>query len=211
MEIEYNIALALGLIPFGLYLINRKKVDQTTVYLFPFFILMFAVSVFDPLNILYFRINTMVWFRFYMFLEFYCVLYFFYKVLNFKKITILLAITYLVVYVYLLKDFSFNRLVNDDIPLNLIMALTTITLTVQWFIEVFKKMEDIPLYNRSDFYYISGLLLFYCGTFILFLSLDYLRSNKISTRPFFLISIYLNIVVRILCSVTILKFRVKKA
>ncbi len=120
-----------------------------------------------------------------MFLEFYCVLYFFYKILNFKKITILLAITYLVVYLYLLKDFSFSQLENNDIPLNLIMALGTITLTVQWFVEVFNKMEDIPLYNRSDFYYISGLLLFYCGTFILFLSLDYLSSNKINTKPFF--------------------------
>lgn len=210
MEIEYNIALALGLIPFVLYLINRKEVDQTTVYLFPFLLLMFIISLFEPLNILYFRINAMVWFRFYMFLEFYCVLYFFYKILNFKKITILLAITYLVVYLYLLKDFSFSQLENNDIPLNLIMALGTITLTVQWFVEVFNKMEDIPLYNRSDFYYISGLLLFYCGTFILFLSLDYLSSNKINTKPFFLISIYLNIVVRILYSVTILKFRVRK-
>lgn len=210
MEIEYNIALALGLIPFGLYLINRKVVDQTTVYLFPFFVLMFIVSVFDPLNILCFRINAMVWFRFYMFFEFYCVLYFFYKILNFKKITILLAITYFVVYLYFLKDFSFNRLVHDDMPLNFLMALTTIVLTVQWFVEVFNKMEDIPLYNRSDFYYISGLLLFYCGTFILFLSLDYLISNKINTGPFFLISIYLNIVVRLLYSIVILRFRVKK-
>lgn len=210
MEIEYNIALALGLIPFGLYLINRKEVDQTTVYLFPFLLLMFMISLFEPLNILYFRINAMVWFRFYMFLEFYCVLYYFFKILNFKKITILLAITYLVVYLYLLKDFSFSQLENNDIPLNLIMALATITLTVQWFVEVFNKMEDVPLYNRSAFYYISGLLLFYCGTFILFLSLDYLRSNKINTGPFFLISIYLNIVVRLLYSIVILRFRVKK-
>lgn len=210
MTLEVKIALGLGILPSVLYLINRKKVDQTTVYLFPFLLLMLLVSVFDPINRIVFRINTMIWFRFYMFFEFYCVLYFFYKILNFKTTTRLLAVVYLLVYLYLLKDFSLNQLVFDDMPLNLLMALATIALTVQWFVEVFNKMEDIPLYNRSDFYYISGLLLFYCGTFILFLSLDYLSSNKISSRPFFLISIYLNIVVRILYSVTIIKFRIKR-
>lgn len=210
MTITEKISLSLGALPCVLYLINKKKVDQTTVYLFPFLLLMLFISIFQSLNIFYFRINAMVWFRFYMFFEFYFVLYFFYKILKFKIITYILAVLYLVVYTYLLKDFSFNQLVFNDLSLNLIMVLTIIVLTVQWFIDVFKKMEDIPLYNRSDFYYISGLLLFYCGTFTLFLFVDYLQKNKINASPFFSISNYLNIIVSTMYALTILRFRIKK-
>lgn len=210
LDILADISYFLGIIPLFIYIYNRREVNQETVYLFSFLVLMFVVSIFDPLNQKYFRISTIIWYRFYCIIEFYTVLYFYYKTLKYKKIMSFFGVLYFLVYAYLLKDFSFDQKVYNDMPINLIMVLMVITLSVQWFIEVFKKMEDIPLYNRSAFYYISIFLIFYCGTFLVLLMADYLRQEKLGITSFWVIIALLNVITKIILIVVIWKASSKK-
>ncbi|AWM14156.1 hypothetical protein NHF50_09885 [Flavobacterium sp. NRK F10] len=189
---------------------NHKKVNRETVYLLPFLVLTFAVSIFDPLNQKYFRISTTIWYRFYCLIEFFTVLYFYYKLLDNKKIAYFFGILYFLVYAYLLKDFSFDQKVYDDMPINMIMVLMVVTLSVQWFVEVFKKMDESPLYDRPVFYYISVFLVFYCGTFLVLLMADYLRQEKLGITSFWVIIALLNVITKIVLLVVILKSRSKK-
>lgn len=210
LDVLADISYLLGIIPLFIYIYNRKKVNQETVYLLSFLVLMFVVSIFDPLNQKYFRISTTIWYRFYCIIEFYTVLYFYYKVLKNKKIMFFFGILYFLVYTYLLKDFSFDQKVYNDMPINLIMVLMVIVLSVQWFIEVFKTMEDIPLYNRSAFYYISNFLVFYCRTFLVLLMADYLRQEKLGITSFWVIIALLNVITKIVLIVVIWKSSPKK-
>lgn len=210
LNILANISYVFGVSLLLTYMYNHKKVNRETVYLLPFLVLTFAVSIFDPLNQKYFRISTTIWYRFYCLIEFFTVLYFYYKLLDNKKIACFFGILYFLVYAYLLKDFSFDQKVYDDMPINMIMVLMVVTLSVQWFVEVFKKMDESPLYDRPVFYYISVFLVFYCGTFLVLLMADYLRQEKLGITSFWVIIALLNVITKIVLLVVILKSRSKK-
>ncbi len=211
LHIFANISYVLGVSLLLIYIYNNKKVNQETVYLLPFLVLTFVVSIFDPLNQKYFRISTTIWYRFYCFAEFFTVLYFYYRLLDSKKIASFFAVIYLLVYIYLLKNFSLDQKVYDDMPINLIMVLMVVGLSVQWFVEVFKKMDETPLYNRPVFYYISSFLIFYCGTFLVLLMADYLRQEKLGITSFWVIIALLNVITKITLIIAIFKSRLKKA
>ena len=203
-----QIGFFLGLLPLVIYILNRK-VNQETVYLLPYIVLMFVVTIFEEFNVNFFKISTIVWFRFYCFLEFYVVFYFFYKILEYKLILKILGCVYFLVYIYMLKDFSFEQKAYDDMPINLIMVIATLYASTQWFIEVFRKMEETPLYMRSVFYYISSLLIFFSGTFLVLLTADFLRAEDAGIRRYWVIISVLNILTRLIIGITVYKSKVR--
>lgn len=79
-----------------------------------------------------------------------------------------------------------------------------------WFINVFKKLEEKPLYLRTEFYYISILLIYFSGTFLVFLMTDYIISNESMELLYYwnLIVIF-NFIVRLTLIFTVWKARVK--
>ncbi|WP_379811325.1 hypothetical protein [Flavobacterium chuncheonense] len=97
----------------------------------------------------------------------------------------------------------------DDMPINLLMVIFTLYASTQWFIEVFRKMEDTPLYRRSVFYYISSFLIFFTGSFLVLLTADYLREENVGIRKFWVIIGVLNIVTRLIVSITVYKAKVR--
>ena len=79
-----------------------------------------------------------------------------------------------------------------------------------WFVSVFKKLEDKPLYLRSDFFYISGLLIYFTGTFLVFLMADYLRDDpNYRMLDYWTLIIVFNIILRTILIFTVWKARIK--
>ncbi|NJM78974.1 MAG: hypothetical protein HC854_03875 [Flavobacterium sp.] len=86
----------------------------------------------------------------------------------------LLATIYLFIYLFLLMNWSPTQKGFNDLPLNIAITLVVVFSSCLWFVEVFKNLEDKPLYKRTDFFYISSLLIYFTGTFLVFLMADFL-------------------------------------
>lgn len=192
----FNLLLLLGVLPFLIYLKGSKR-NQITDYLLPFIVLVFFASLYEYIGTLMLKLGTAYWFRIYSFLEFYTVWYFYYKIFNFKKAYLFYGIFYFFLYTYLLIDWSPYDKEIKDLPLNLAITFMVIVSSFLWFLDVFKKMEDKPLYLRAEFYYISILLIYFSGTFLVFLMADYILTNEsINILDYWVLIIIFNVILR---------------
>lgn len=204
-----DLVCLLGIVPLVVYLFH-KRVNLESHYIIPFIYLTAFASVYEIVGTTFFKISAKYWFRFYIFLEFYTILYFYYKLLRYKLFFKGIGFLYLIVYLYLLSTWSSYKVGFLDMPLNVLMTFLVVISSFLWFINVFKKLEDIPLYKRSDFFYISGLLIYFTGTFLVFLMADYLRDNpEYKMLDFWILIVFFNIVLRITLIITIWKARIK--
>lgn len=198
-----------GLIPVIIYLLSRR-VNQSTVYFLPFILLTGFSSIYEYIGTYLLHLNTGYWFRIYSFLEFSVVWYFYYKILDFKKSYLFFGAFYLLLYGYCLIDWSPNSKTIDDLPLNIAITLMVVVSSFLWFLDVFKKMEDKALYHRTEFYYISGLLIYFTGTFLVFLTADYIINNdSIKLLDYWVLIIIFNLILRVILIFTVWKARIK--
>ena len=199
----------IGIIPLIIYF-SVKKVNKITVYLFPFVFLMAIASLYELIGTDLLQIDTKIWFRIYALLEFLTILYFYYKLLKHKIMYVLLAIIYLLIYSYLLIDWSPSQKGFNDLPLNIAITLVVVFSSCLWFVEVFKKLEDTPLHKRTDFFYISGLLIYFTGTFLVFLTADYLKDDpNYRILDYWILIVIFNLILRTILIFTVWKARIK--
>lgn len=204
-----DIVCLLGLIPLLIYFFSRK-VNTVTIYLLPFIYLIAFSSLYEIIGTGVFKIAAKFWFRTYLFLEFYTILYFYYKLFQYKKLYKSFGILYFVLYSYLLMDWSPSQRNFNDVPLNIAITLMVVFSSCLWFVEVFKKLEDKPLFLRSDFFYISALLIYFTGTFLVFLTADFLRDDpNYKMLDYWILIIVFNIILRITIIYTVWKARIK--
>ncbi len=190
---------------------GNRKMQKELFFLFPFIFLMFFASLYEFIGTELFRLKTKYWFRIYTLLEFYTVFYFYYKLLEKRKIFIFIGSAYLLVYLGLMIDWINNpkKVGFNDLPLNISIVFLVLFCTVMWFVDIFKKLEDYPLYKRPVFYIISALLLYFTGTFIVFLITDYVLKKQLFVfLDYWIIIIIFNIVLRLI--ITVVLWRSKK-
>ena len=95
-------------------------------------------------------------------------------------------------------------------PLNVAITLVVIFSSCLWFVDVFKKLEDKPLHERTDFFYISGLLIYFTGTFLVFLTADYLRDDpNYGILDYWILIVIFNLILRTILIFTVWKARIK--
>lgn len=199
----------IGIFPLVIYFFN-KKVNKVTVYLLPFIFLTAFGSLYELIGTDLLKLQTKYWFRIYMFFEFFTILYFYYKLLQYKIIYTLLAVLYLLIYFYLLIDWSPSQKGFNDLPLNIIITLVVVFSSCLWFVGVFTKLEDKPLYERTDFFYISSLLIYFTGTFLVFLMADYLSSDpNYKILDYWTLIVVFNLILRTTLIFTVWKAQIK--
>jgi len=203
------IVCLIGVVPLLLYFLNMK-VDKATRYLFPYILLLAIASLYEFFGTHLLKLNTSYWFRIYILLEFFTIWYFYFRLLKYKSFYLTYAIIYIIVYFFLLYNWSPNSKYIEDLPLNIAALILVLISSFFWFINVFKKLEEKPLYLRTEFYYISILLIYFSGTFLVFLMTDYIISNESMELLYYwnLIVIF-NFIVRLTLIFTVWKARVK--
>jgi hypothetical protein len=198
-----------GVIPAIIYL-KERKVNQVTICFLPFIMLTAFSSLYEYVGTHLLQLNTGYWFRIYSLLEFCVVWYFYYKILEFKKCYLFYGAFYLLLYGYLLIDWSPKNNVIDDLPLTIAITLMVVVSSFLWFVDVFKKMEDKALYHRTEFYYISSLLIYFTGTFLVFLMADHIINNdSIKLLDYWVLIIIFNLILRVTLIFTVWKARIK--
>ena len=216
-EILFFLCFVIGLIPIVI-LFLRKRILNFRHPVVPFVWLTLISSLYEYIVTELFEINAAYWFQFYSLSAFISILYFFLKTLKFKYI-FLFRLSILFFIITYLSSFMFwdtdNFLISTAIN-NVYLTCIVILFTLLWVKEIFENIENkspfenenmINLWESEIFYFVSGLFIYYCTTFFLFLSSNLILSSKLYFYDYWLVNILAVILLRLLLIISVWKMK----
>jgi hypothetical protein len=199
-QILLFIAYAVGLVPFLLYNIKKNK-SLDVKALSPFINLLALACLYEFIVTGQFRIDTLIWFKIYSFLEFISI-YFFFETLSNHKYNKLLRLyfwIFILVYVGLQINWLMGGKSNTDSWLSIIETLFVYNAAYLWFKETFTNMSLTTLWASPAFYFISGFILYFSGTLFLFLMSDFVFTPQEMNKHWII-----NVILSLLLSIIII-------
>ncbi|WP_353076628.1 hypothetical protein [Flavobacterium sp.] len=154
------------LLPIIYFFINKEQ-DLSVVLL----IVLFGIGgCYELIFSMILNYNTEIWFKIYPFLEFIALLYFFRKLIGLSQSVFYIIIgiySVLFIYMYYLYHFKISSTALElFIPIT--HCLLVFTGSTRWTIQQFEKLETSSLLHFPVFYILSGMILYYSGTFFIF-------------------------------------------
>ena len=192
------LTMAFGVLPLFFYLWKKRSNKPVLPEIAPLLWLVAFSSVYEFVATLYLKINSDYWFRAYLLLEFCCLFYFFFRLLKgrFRPLFWFFAIGYLLFFLYLLTLWGKTKALETDSYLSVVEFLLVFVCAILWFRQVFLDLEVENLAKSQGFYVISGFVLYFAGTFFLFL---------IGSEEYWQLNIIMCLVMRILITIGIWK------
>ena len=192
------IVLFAGLIPLLLLFIKGAAFKFKRVGA-PFVWLTTIATIYEFVGSMLLQINSDFWFQLYTLLEF-AAIYYFYSKLIWPQFDILFKSTlilFLIAYIFSFTpsgNFIATSATKTITPLFVIMGSTL------WVRKLFIEMSIPNLWKSSQFYFVSGFLLYYTSTFFLFLLKDSMPSINSNFYDYWLVNIIAALIFRILLS-----------
>lgn len=197
-----------GLLPLLAYKVLERNLKQNIHSIIPFFIVVCIASLYEFFGTIVFKINSEYWFIAYKLLAFASIHYFFFKLLKKKFLALFVFFTllfFILLVLYLFYWENQHYLVTNSY-FNALETIVVLIFSTIWIRRLFVQLELDSLGNSPDFYFVSGLLLYYSGTVILFLlSSQLFAIDKIVFQEYWLLNITLNLILRTLLLVGIWK------
>lgn len=183
---------------------------QNIKHVIPFVIVVFIASLYEFIGSILLGQNVELWFLIYDILVFFSIHYFFYKLLN-KKYRALFFILILLLFIFYciltLGPWTFSYLEISSF-FNVYQTLIILLFSILWFKRIFQEFEIDNLLDSPTFYFISGLLIYYSGSVVLFLLANSIyASDQSKFQYYWLLNVILNFVLRTLLIVGIWKAR----
>ncbi len=165
----------------------------------PFIWLTAVATLYEFVGTILFEIESDYWFQFYILLEFVALYYFYSKLLRprfniFFKVTLLLFIVSYTISCFPAGYFIGSSITKTMTPLFVIAGSTL------WIRKLFVEMAIPNLWKDTDFYFVSGFILYYTSTFFFFLLSDSIRLNS-NFYDYWLVNIIAALIFRILLSI----------
>lgn len=200
--------IVFGISPFLYFLVARRQSAIELKAILPYVFLTFISSFYEFFGTLTFGWNVSYWFLIYDILDFSCVFYFFYIILQKKYSKIFAA--FLVLFTALCYYLYWHYSINDFIIVNNyfkgFITFFVLLFSILWFVKMFAEVYVDNLLNNSTFYFISGFVLYYCGTLFLFLLSNYIyKADSVLFQSYWIVNIVLNFVLRSLLLVGLWK------
>lgn len=133
-------------------------------------LLFFIGGIYELLFTMVLGYDSQIWFKIYPFLEFIALLYFFRKLIGLSQSVFYIIIgiySVLFIYMYYLYHFKISSTALElFIPIT--HCLLVFTGSTKWTIQQFEKLETSSLIHFPVFYILSGMILYYSGTFFIF-------------------------------------------
>lgn len=211
MEFILIFTIIYGIVPFILYLIVKKK-NRDLHLILPFLIVVFLASVYELIGTVILKISVEYWYLVYKTLAFIGLHYFYYYLLDRKyKLLFLVYIIGFIILIILSQTVWINYIyLEKSAYFNMFQTLIVLTFSILWFKQLFSKLEEESLSKNPNFYFVSGLIVCYCGTVFLFLvSSSIYAYDKSNFHYYWLLNILLNFVLRSLLIIGVWKARVK--
>lgn len=172
--------LFLGILPLFLMKFLKIKAFQT-LFIHPFVWLIFFASIFEFIAFKK-QLETPYWYRFFILIDFLFLFYFFFFTLKkkYKLFFYSFLASFLLLYLYLIMIWDVKDSLRTDFYLTTFETLFVLIASLFWFITVFSELKETSLLHSSNFYFIAGFILYYSGTFFLFLVSDFMIKNMAS-------------------------------
>ncbi len=190
-----------GIIPLLYYFIAKSKNTRELKPIIPFITLTFVSSVYEFFGTLVLEWNVSYWFVFFEVLAFLCIYYFYFEILQkqFLKLFLLALFLFLGFCLYLSLNFKIEDFFIITSYIDIVLTMFILFFTIIWFRKLIIDAYIENLLDNSAFYFISGFVLYYCGTLFLFLLSNHLYKLDSSTfQSYWLLNILLNFVLRTL-------------
>lgn len=188
-----------GICPFLYFLVARRQSVIVLKAILPYVLLTFISSLYELLGSLTFGWNVSYWFLIYDILDFFCIFYFFYIILENKYSKLFAA--FIVLFTTLCYYLYLHYAINDFLVVNNyfkgFITFFVLLFSIFWFVKMFAEVYVDNLLNNSTFYFISGFILYYCGTLILFLlSYNIYKDDSVLFQSYWIVNIVLNFILR---------------
>lgn len=201
-----------GFLPLLLFFSLRKKMTSDTFLFLPFLALVFIASLYELIGTILLQYKVKYWFTLYDFLVFAALYHFYYTILKgqFRRLFFLFAIAFIAITFFISLYHSFDDVLIYSSYYKGYQTIFILTFSLLWFRKIFTDVMLISLKNEPAYYFISGLILYYCGTFFLFLLSNFMYVNdQRAFHDYWILNIILNLVLRTLLIVTVWKARLK--
>lgn len=211
MEFVLNFTIVYGIFPL-LFFLFKKNQNRNIKEIFPFLVIVFIASLYELIGSVILNISYENWYLIYKTLAFFSLHYFFFKLLN-KKFKLIFTF-YLLVFILLIiltnTTWVNSNFLDINAYFNMLQMFVVLNFSLFWLKRLFVELEQDDLLKNPNFYFISGLIIYYCGTAFLFLmSSSIYAQDKSSLQFYWLINIFLNFVLRSLLIFGVWKARVK--
>lgn len=190
-----------GVSPLLYFLVYRKQDIRTLKPILPFIILTFIASIYEFLGTLTFGWNVSNWFIIYNILSFLAINYFYHNLIQtkFQVFNNLFLLAFILLCYILFVNYQIKDFLIISTYFKGFITLFVLLFSVLWFVKIFQEVYVDDLLKNSIFYFISGFILYYCGTLFLFLLSNYvLRVDTATLHSYWLVNVILNLILRIL-------------
>lgn len=150
-------------------------------------LLFFIGGIYELIFTMLLGYDSQIWFKIYSYLEFLTLLLFFRKLIGItQSVFYFIIILYSIIYAFLAVMF-FNKININLFELFIPIAncLLVFTGSTKWTIQQFEKLETSSLLHFPVFYILSGMILYYSGTFFIFGLETIFRYTKSSVLLYF--------------------------
>jgi hypothetical protein len=191
------ICIIYGILPVLFYNKIYSKFYIQLKPIIPFVVLAISSNVYELLGTLLLKWNAKYWFFFYDILSFVTIYYFYYEILNrqYKSLFVLSIFLFTLITLLLLCYSSLDAILINTIFTSSLQTLFVLVFSMFWFIKLFRDANVENLFANSNFYFISGFIIYYCGTLFLFLFGNYFYKESVALfHEYWILNIILNIV-----------------
>ena len=184
----YNLTIAVILFSIILLLYFKfSKGKNSDLNINNLILLFFIGGIYELLFTMVLGYDSQILFKIYPFLEFIALLYFFRKLIGLSQSVFYIIIgiySVLFIYMYYLYHFKISSTALElFIPIT--HCLLVFTGSTKWTIQQFEKLETSSLLHFPVFYILSGMILYYSGTFFIFGLETIFRYTKSPTLLYF--------------------------
>ncbi len=177
----------------------------------PFLWVVFVASLYEFFGSVLFKLNYENWYLIYKTIAFGGIIYFFKKSIALKKVYVYFYITLFIIMMGL--TFTVWKTVHYfqiNAYYNVFLTILVLLFSTLWLRKSFLALETESLWQNPQYYFVAGLIIYYCCTVVLFIMAHFIRENDNSNlHQYWLLNIILNVVLRTLLIVGIWKARVK--
>ncbi len=164
--VYFLLSLSFGLLLY--FYLNKQLLYNLNIY---YLVLLFGLGALSELSFsIILNFDSQYWFKIYSYLEFLTLLLFFRKLIGItQSVFYFIIILYSIIYAFLAVMF-FNKININLFELFIPIAncLLVFTGSTKWTIQQFEKLETSSLLHFPVFYILSGMILYYSGTFFIF-------------------------------------------
>jgi hypothetical protein len=210
MQTIIYIALFQSFLPLLYYWYTKKKLKQDSKPIMPFIYLCFIASLYELTFTFVLKIGATVWFYVYDFLAFFTIQYFFYYVLNkkIKQFVWVSSFLYVLIFLFFVVNHTIEKHLDYIAYLEVFTTVLIIHYAIVWFKNAFMETEFVSLTHNPNFYFVSGFMIYYVGTIVMYLLANsmYINHRELISH-FWMINIFFNIIHKTLLLIGIWKLQ----